>query len=312
MFFQLTLLGYVVGAVGSLCCVRRERWANGIAFGTAALASLSGVLAAVQFLASQAVSEPMRLGGFSSSIPGLVISARLDPLGAFFLLILSLLGLALSIYSLGYVRGFYGRKKVGIMGMFYNVLMLATSLVFTADNAFFFLVAWEIMALTAYCLVSYEHEKTEARNAGVIYFVMSHVGTGCLVLGFLLLFQAQLDLLGDLAATVAVFLMYGLTEAFRSTYLPPEEIDRRPDSIGKAIPNVEILVLRPDGTDRQTLMTFEGGCQSACVESVAWGNLADINQSVPGGGLLNDMFQPKPSFEKLQQMREKFSSWQKK
>jgi acyl-coenzyme A synthetase/AMP-(fatty) acid ligase len=42
--------------------------------------------------------------------------------------------------------------------------------------------------------------------------------------------------------------MYGLTEAFRSTYLPPEEVDRRPDSIGKAIPNAEILVLRNDGT----------------------------------------------------------------
>ena len=42
--------------------------------------------------------------------------------------------------------------------------------------------------------------------------------------------------------------MYGLTEAFRSTYLPPEEIDRRPDSIGRAIPNAEILVLREDGT----------------------------------------------------------------
>jgi len=44
------------------------------------------------------------------------------------------------------------------------------------------------------------------------------------------------------------FLMYGLTEAFRSTFLPPEEVDRRPDSIGKAIPNAEILVLREDGT----------------------------------------------------------------
>ena len=44
------------------------------------------------------------------------------------------------------------------------------------------------------------------------------------------------------------YLMYGLTEAFRSTYLPPEEVDRRPDSIGKAIPNAEILVLREDGT----------------------------------------------------------------
>ena len=44
------------------------------------------------------------------------------------------------------------------------------------------------------------------------------------------------------------FLMYGLTEAFRSTYLPPSEVDARPDSIGKAIPNAEILVLREDGS----------------------------------------------------------------
>jgi acyl-CoA ligase (AMP-forming) (exosortase A-associated) len=44
-----------------------------------------------------------------------------------------------------------------------------------------------------------------------------------------------------------VFLMYGLTEAFRSTYLPPGEVDLRPTSIGKAIPNAEIMVVRPDG-----------------------------------------------------------------
>jgi len=45
-----------------------------------------------------------------------------------------------------------------------------------------------------------------------------------------------------------IFLMYGLTEAFRSTYLPPSELARRPDSIGRAIPNAEVLVVRPDGT----------------------------------------------------------------
>ncbi len=59
------------------------------------------------------------------------------------------------------------------------------------------------------------------------------------------------DTLAALRARVPAakpFLMYGLTEAFRSTYLPPEEVDRRPDSIGRAIPNAEILVLRDDGT----------------------------------------------------------------
>jgi acyl-CoA ligase (AMP-forming) (exosortase A-associated) len=57
-----------------------------------------------------------------------------------------------------------------------------------------------------------------------------------------------LDRLRDIFTEARPFLMYGLTEAFRSTYLDPAEVDRRPDSIGKAIPNAEILVLRPDGT----------------------------------------------------------------
>jgi acyl-CoA ligase (AMP-forming) (exosortase A-associated) len=54
------------------------------------------------------------------------------------------------------------------------------------------------------------------------------------------------SILGDLRRllpSTKIFLMYGLTEAFRSTYLPPEELDRRPDSMGKAIPNTEILVV---------------------------------------------------------------------
>jgi acyl-CoA synthetase (AMP-forming)/AMP-acid ligase II len=42
--------------------------------------------------------------------------------------------------------------------------------------------------------------------------------------------------------------MYGMTEAFRSTYLDPAEIDRRPESIGKAVPTAEVLVVRPDGS----------------------------------------------------------------
>lgn len=48
-----------------------------------------------------------------------------------------------------------------------------------------------------------------------------------------------------------LFLMYGLTEVLRSTYLPPEEVDRRPDSIGRAIPGAEVLVLREDGTEAE-------------------------------------------------------------
>ncbi|HZQ69700.1 MAG TPA: AMP-binding protein [Terriglobales bacterium] len=53
--------------------------------------------------------------------------------------------------------------------------------------------------------------------------------------------------LRELLPNVQIVLMYGLTEAFRSTYLPPAEVDRRPNSIGKAIPETEILVIGPDG-----------------------------------------------------------------
>jgi acyl-CoA ligase (AMP-forming) (exosortase A-associated) len=59
--------------------------------------------------------------------------------------------------------------------------------------------------------------------------------------------QAVLKVLRELLPTTKVFLMYGLTEAFRSTFLPPEELDRRPTSMGKAIPDTEILVLNEKG-----------------------------------------------------------------
>lgn len=60
--------------------------------------------------------------------------------------------------------------------------------------------------------------------------------------------QATLAALRHALPHTTPFLMYGLTEAFRSTYLPPAELEQRPHSIGKAIPNAEILVLREDGS----------------------------------------------------------------
>jgi hypothetical protein len=48
------------------------------------------------------------------------------------------------------------------------------------------------------------------------------------------------------------------------------------------------------------------------VESIAWANLADLQPTLPGGGLLDDMLHPKPSFQRLQLMREKFKQFQKK
>src|SRR5271168_439607 len=59
--------------------------------------------------------------------------------------------------------------------------------------------------------------------------------------------QVVLKVLRDTLKNTKIVLMYGLTEAFRSTYLPPEELDRRPTSMGKAIPDTEILVINEEG-----------------------------------------------------------------
>ena len=185
---DIALFGYAVGALGAIVFLRASRAANGWAFGWAAFGGLCGVLGCGWALFAGKLDDPVPL--LPSLLPYVQFTARLDALSAFFGLIVSLLALALSVYSLGYARGFYGRKNVGVLGVFFNSLLLATTLVFLADNAFFFLIAWEVMALSAYLLVSFEHEQEETRRAGVLFFVMSHIGTGCLILGFLLLFQA--------------------------------------------------------------------------------------------------------------------------
>jgi hydrogenase-4 component B len=188
----LAFLGYVLGCVAGLLFLRHERLANVFSFGCGTLGALCGAVGCVMSLAAGATTAaPLQLQLLPTLIPYVQFTVRLDPLSAFFGLLVSLLAFALSLYSIGYARGFFGRKNVGVLGAFFNLMLLATTLVVMADNAFFFLMVWEIMALSAYCLVSFEHEKPETRSAGVLYFVMSHIGTGCIMLGFLLLFQAS-------------------------------------------------------------------------------------------------------------------------
>jgi hypothetical protein len=57
---------------------------------------------------------------------------------------------------------------------------------------------------------------------------------------------------------------------------------------------------------------YQVALSKPCVESIAWSNLADLRQTLPGGGLLDDVLQPKPSFVKLQQMRERLKQPGKK
>ena len=186
-FLRLAFWSYIGGMLAGVVCRGRDNAARILTFGASSVAGGFGVIGAILFLTGPA--SPQKLELMQSVLPNATFSIRLDPLGAFFVLIVSAVGLAISVYSLGYARGYVGRKSVGVLGAFFNVLLLATTFVFLADNAFFFLIAWEIMALSGYCLISFEHEQDETRSAGVLYFVMSHIGTGCLILGFLLLFQ---------------------------------------------------------------------------------------------------------------------------
>jgi hydrogenase-4 component B len=190
---KIAFLAYCAGVVGSLVSFKSDRAANWVGFGFAAIGGVLGLGAALTALIAGAQTAPAAFQLCPSLVPYVPLTIRLDVLAAVFLLIVSSLAVALSIYSLGFNRFFYGRKAVSVMGAFFNALLLATALVFTASNAFFFLIAWEIMALAAYCLISFEHEKTETRQGAVLYFVMSHIGTGCLILAFLLLFQASHD-----------------------------------------------------------------------------------------------------------------------
>jgi acyl-CoA ligase (AMP-forming) (exosortase A-associated) len=85
--------------------------------------------------------------------------------------------------------------------------------------------------------------------------------------------QATLGILRSILPKTKIFLMYGFTEAFRSTYLSPQEVDIRPNSIGKAIPNAEVLVLREDGTQCAPGEPGELVHRGALVSMGYWNNL---------------------------------------
>jgi acyl-CoA ligase (AMP-forming) (exosortase A-associated) len=92
--------------------------------------------------------------------------------------------------------------------------------------------------------------------------------------------QSVLSVLRKTLPTTRIFLMYGLTEAFRSTYLPPEELDRRPSSMGKAIPNTEILVLNEGGQLCKPGEVGELVHRGPTVSMGYWGRPEDTNRAL--------------------------------
>jgi hydrogenase-4 component B len=115
------------------------------------------------------------------------VALRLDGLGAFFLVVVGLVGCASAIYAFGYSAQYAGRYSLRLVGVMFNLLLLALSLQVMADNALTFLVLWEAMSLTAYWLVLTEHDRPGTVRASVWYFAMMHVGFAALVAMFLVL-----------------------------------------------------------------------------------------------------------------------------
>jgi acyl-CoA ligase (AMP-forming) (exosortase A-associated) len=98
--------------------------------------------------------------------------------------------------------------------------------------------------------------------------------------------QPVLADLRKLLPTTQIVLMYGLTEAFRSTYLPPSELDRRPTSMGKAIPDTEILVINEEGKLCKPGETGELVHRGPTVSMGYWGRPEDTNRVLRPNPLL--------------------------
>src|SRR5262249_57181227 len=120
-------------------------------------------------------------------VPYASFAVELDALSAFFVIpILGLTALA-AIYGSQYLQAYAGRKSLGASWFFYNLLTASMVLVVVARNGVLFLVAWEVMAVTSYFLVTFEGEKDSVRRAGWIYLIATHLGTAFLLALFVLL-----------------------------------------------------------------------------------------------------------------------------
>jgi hydrogenase-4 component B len=185
LFLLIALVGYGLGIVLPLLAHRRPHVQNVLAHGAALLGAVGGVVVGAMGLAA----ESPHVFSLPSTLPLLRYAIRLDPLSAFFVLVISLVGVAVSVFAVGYVREFYGRHSIGALGALYNAFLLSMTLVVLADDGFFFLVVWEIMSLVSYFLVVTEHEKAETRYAGFFYLIMTHVGTVFIIVAYLVFYQ---------------------------------------------------------------------------------------------------------------------------
>ncbi len=152
---------------------------------TAYLLSLLGSLSFLFLGFSLTVSAPATF--HATSVTSLLeFALRGDALSGFFVIVISLVTFATSFYSIGFSRDL---ARAGLMGFFYNILILSLYAVVLSANIFTFLVSWETMAIASYLLVTTERTD-KASRAGLFYAVMTHIGTAFIIVLFFILYRA--------------------------------------------------------------------------------------------------------------------------
>lgn len=186
-----------LGAIVSLMPVPSSRTSLSLSHGLAALGAASLAACAAGVLLT---GHPLNLGSLEL-IPALgALRFRVDTLSAYFLLLISSLSIAASVFAIGYTTAHDGPEapSPALLGGMWNLFIAGMAAVMLAADGLGFLYAWELMSLFSFVLVIAEHRKPEARQAGYFYVVMTHVGTAFLTGAFLILFSrsGSLDFAG--------------------------------------------------------------------------------------------------------------------
>lgn len=143
-----------------------------------------GLLCAIAILCQGVTPPNFRL---SWPLPWGEFYIGIDSLSAFFLLVVFFVSAVTGIYGYGYLRDYAGPRSLGAHYFFYHLLVISVALILAAKNAVLFLVAWELMTVASYFLMTFYDEKESVTRAGYIYLIATHTGTFCLLVMFLLM-----------------------------------------------------------------------------------------------------------------------------
>ena len=167
-------------AIAAACLLRagNAAFARRVAFPLGALVGL--ILAAVGLAA---VWLPVQTLTLPLGLPDLPFHLRIDPLAGFFLMLLGSVSAGISIYAAGYFRA-EPSGRLALIAFQYHVFLASMAFVLLADDAYFFMVAWETMALSSYFLVITDHKQAAIRSAGFLYLLIAHLGAIAILLCF--------------------------------------------------------------------------------------------------------------------------------